>query len=87
MADIPYCGEDTAVENLRLLETVTSTDSRKQNKQHHIDGRERMFEIPEFLRKEITPEVRDTDKKLTLIDSNAPKIPSLYTSTVSSDKA
>ncbi|MCP9266189.1 Regulator of G protein signaling domain protein [Dirofilaria immitis] len=83
MADIPYCGEDTAVENLRLPETLRSTDSRKQKQ---IDGRERMFEIPEFLRKETTPEMRDMDKKLALIDSNTPKIPSLYTSTVSSDK-
>uniref|UniRef100_A0A1I8EUX9 RGS domain-containing protein n=2 Tax=Wuchereria bancrofti TaxID=6293 RepID=A0A1I8EUX9_WUCBA len=86
MADIPYCGEDTAVENLRLPETVRSTSSRKQSKREHIDGRGKMFEIPEFLRKETTPEMRDTDKKLTLIDSNAPKIPTLYTSTVSSDK-
>uniref|UniRef100_A0A8R1XVF2 RGS domain-containing protein n=1 Tax=Onchocerca volvulus TaxID=6282 RepID=A0A8R1XVF2_ONCVO len=86
MTDIPYCGEDTAVENLRLPETMRNTDSRKQSKREHIDGRERMFEIPEFLRKDITPEMRGTDKKLALIDSNAPKIPSLYTSTVSSDK-
>uniref|UniRef100_A0A183H715 ULP_PROTEASE domain-containing protein n=1 Tax=Onchocerca flexuosa TaxID=387005 RepID=A0A183H715_9BILA len=86
MTDIPYCGEDAAVENLRLPKTMRSTDSRKQSKRVHIDGRERMFEIPEFLRKDITPEMRDTDKKLALIDSNAPKIPSLYTSTVSSDK-
>lgn len=51
MADIPYCGEDTAVENLRLPETVRSTGSRKQSKRENNDGRERMFEIPEFLRK------------------------------------
>uniref|UniRef100_A0A1I7VGZ5 RGS domain-containing protein n=1 Tax=Loa loa TaxID=7209 RepID=A0A1I7VGZ5_LOALO len=86
MADIPYCGEDTAVENLRLPQNTRSTGSTKQSKREHIDGREKVFEIPEFLRKEITPEMRNTEKKLTLIDSNAPKIPSLYTSTVSSDK-
>lgn len=51
LADIPYCGEDTAVENLRLPETVRSTDSRRRSRREHIDGRERMFEIPEFLRK------------------------------------
>ncbi|CAG9532876.1 unnamed protein product [Cercopithifilaria johnstoni] len=86
MADIPYCGEDTVAENLRLPETMRSTGSRKQSRRVHTGGRERMFEIPEFLRKEITPGMRDTDKNLTLVDSNAPKIPSLYTSTVSSDK-
>ncbi|VDK80012.1 unnamed protein product [Litomosoides sigmodontis] len=85
MTDMPYCGEDTAVENLRLPETM-GTSSRKQSKRERTDGREQMYAIPEFLRKGITPEARDMDKKLTLIDSNTPKIPSLYTSTVSSDK-
>lgn len=50
MADIPYCGEDTAVENLRLPETTRSAGSA-QGTREHVDGREKMFEIPEFLRK------------------------------------
>lgn len=50
MTDIPYCGEDTAVENLRLPETM-STGSGKQSKRERTDGREKMYAIPEFLRK------------------------------------
>ncbi|VDN06204.1 unnamed protein product [Thelazia callipaeda] len=86
LTDIPYCGEDTDMENQWLPETPRSGISGNQTSREYSDPKGKIFEIPEFLKKVNTSEVMDEDTKLTLIDSVSPKIPPLYTSTVSSDK-